>query len=167
MFFGRSYNSTIFFWDLLTFSIIHIKFPLKIKLGLGSSKGQIILKCLFGVFNFLQKMNKNKSTWGFIAVKQNSFIHFLEKTSAWKNNFDFFWPLVISSIDKNIFPHGRSEQFSKQDAVILIYEIAFFKCTKRKILQIVQNHSSKFFHCKCYVEKLRIVVISHIFLCPW
>jgi hypothetical protein len=30
-------------------------------------KGQLISKCLFGVFNFLQKMNKNKSTWGFIV----------------------------------------------------------------------------------------------------
>ena len=26
------------------------------------SKGQIISKCLFGVFNFLQKTNENKST---------------------------------------------------------------------------------------------------------
>ena len=25
-------------------------------------KGQLISKCLFGVFNFLQKMNENKST---------------------------------------------------------------------------------------------------------
>ena len=33
------------------------------------SKGQIISKCLFGAFNFLQKMNENKSTWGFIVVK--------------------------------------------------------------------------------------------------
>ena len=32
----------------------------------GNPKGQIILKCLFGLFNFLQKTNKNKSTLGFI-----------------------------------------------------------------------------------------------------
>ena len=33
------------------------------------AKGQLISKCLFGVFNFLQKTNENKSTWGFIVVK--------------------------------------------------------------------------------------------------
>ena len=31
------------------------------------TKGQLISKCLFGVINFLQKTNKNKSTWGFIV----------------------------------------------------------------------------------------------------
>ena len=31
-------------------------------------KGQIILKCPFVVFNFLQKMNENKSTYGLIVV---------------------------------------------------------------------------------------------------
>ena len=33
------------------------------------TKGQIISKCLFGVFNFLQQTNENKLTWGFIVVK--------------------------------------------------------------------------------------------------
>ena len=32
-------------------------------------KGKLISKCLFGVFNFFQKTNENKSTWGFIVVK--------------------------------------------------------------------------------------------------
>ena len=35
-------------------------------------KRQLISKCLIGVFNFFQKTNKNKSTWGFIVVKSNS-----------------------------------------------------------------------------------------------
>ena len=34
-----------------------------------SAKGQLISECLFGVFNFFQKMNKNKSTWGIIVVR--------------------------------------------------------------------------------------------------
>ena len=34
-------------------------------------KVQFISKCLFGVFNFFQKTNKSKSTWGFIVVKSN------------------------------------------------------------------------------------------------
>ena len=38
----------------------------EILLGL---KGQLISKCLFGAFNFLQKTKENKSTWGFIVVK--------------------------------------------------------------------------------------------------
>ena len=38
------------------------------------TKGQLILKCLFGVFNFFQKTNENKLTWGIIVVKSNSFV---------------------------------------------------------------------------------------------
>ena len=57
-------------------------------------KGQVISKCLLCVFNFFQKTNENKLTWGLIVVKSNSFIHFLEETLAWKNLFDFVWPLA-------------------------------------------------------------------------
>ena len=39
-----------------------------------NSKGQLISECLFGVFNFFQKMNENKSTWGAMVVKSSSFI---------------------------------------------------------------------------------------------
>ena len=42
------------------------------------TKGQLISKCLFGVFSFFQKTNKNKLTWGIIAVKLNSFVRYLE-----------------------------------------------------------------------------------------
>ena len=55
-------------------------------------KGQLISKCLFVVFNFFQKTTENKSTWGTTVLKLNLFI--LEETSAWKNQFDFVWPLV-------------------------------------------------------------------------
>ena len=34
-------------------------------------KGQIISKWFFGVFDFLQKTNENKSTWGIIVVESN------------------------------------------------------------------------------------------------
>ena len=44
-------------------------------------KGQLISKFLFGIFNFFQKSNENKSTWGIIVVKSNSFVRFLEETS--------------------------------------------------------------------------------------
>ena len=30
------------------------------------------------------------------VVKSNLFIRFLEEISAWKNNFEFFWPLEIN-----------------------------------------------------------------------
>ena len=54
-------------------------------------KGQLISKYLLGVVSFFQKTNENKSTW----VKLNSFVRFLEETSAWKNHFEFVWPLVF------------------------------------------------------------------------
>ena len=43
--------------------------PITLKDSIVVSKGQLISKCLFGVFNFLQKTNENKSIWGFIVVK--------------------------------------------------------------------------------------------------
>ena len=60
------------------------------------AKGQLISKCLFGVFNFFQKTNENKSNWGIIVVKSNSFVCFLEESLAWKNHYDFVWPLDSS-----------------------------------------------------------------------
>ena len=36
-------------------------------------KGQLISKCLFGVFNFSQKTNENKSTWGIIVFSKVEF----------------------------------------------------------------------------------------------
>ena len=56
-------------------------------------KGQLISKCLFCVFNFFQKTNENKSTWGVIVVKLNSFLRFLEEFTAWQFAFEFYWPL--------------------------------------------------------------------------
>ena len=59
------------------------------------AKGQIISKWFFGVFGFLQKMNENKSTWGIIVVKSNSFIRFfLEEIEDIKNPFEIIWPLT-------------------------------------------------------------------------
>ena len=69
------------------------------------SKGQLISKCLFGVFNFLKKTNKNMSTWGFIVVKKNLFVSFLEETSAWRNRFDFVWPLAGAEYANGIISH--------------------------------------------------------------
>ena len=57
-------------------------------------KGQIISKWFFGVFNFLQKTNENKSTWGIIVVKSNSFVRFLEEIEDIKTPFEINWPLI-------------------------------------------------------------------------
>ena len=43
-----------------------------------TTKGQLISKCLFGVFTFFQKRTKTSRQ----GVKSNLFVHFLEETSA-------------------------------------------------------------------------------------
>ena len=58
------------------------------------AKGQLISICLFGVFNSFPKTNKNKSTWGIIVVKSNSFVRFLEESLAWQFAFEINWHLV-------------------------------------------------------------------------
>ena len=45
---------------------------------IGQIKGQLISKCLFGVFTFFQKRNKNKSTNSKVEFVRS----FLEETSA-------------------------------------------------------------------------------------
>ena len=60
-------------------------------LTLRKCKGQLISKCLFGVFNFLQKTNKTS----LIVVQLSLFVRFLEETLSRKNNF--FWPLLNST----------------------------------------------------------------------
>ena len=73
-----------------------------------ASKGQLISKWFFGVVDFLQKTNENKSTWGIIVVKSNLFVRFSEETSVWKKYFDFVWPLwkmsacLLSNAPKNL-----------------------------------------------------------------
>ena len=52
-----------------------------------SSKGQLISKWFFGVVDFLQKTNINKSTCGIIVVKSNLFVRFLEEIDDPKNHF--------------------------------------------------------------------------------
>ena len=49
----------------------------------------------FGVFDFLQKTNENKSTFGILVVKSNAFVHFLEEIEDVKNPFEIIWPLGI------------------------------------------------------------------------
>ena len=45
----------------------------------SKAKGQLISKRFWRVVDFLQKTNKNKSTWGIIVVKTNLFVRFLEE----------------------------------------------------------------------------------------
>jgi hypothetical protein len=59
------------------------------------SKGQIILKWFFGVFDFLQKTNENKSTWGIIEIKSNSFVHFFG--GKWRHQKPFWNYLTFMS----------------------------------------------------------------------
>ena len=55
------------------------------------TKSQLILKGLFGIFNFFLKMNKNKSTWGLIVVKLTFFCSFFGRIEGTKKSF---WNLL-------------------------------------------------------------------------
>ena len=75
----------------------HVPLDQKILDGIYSTrtisiKGQLISKRFFGVVDFLQKTNENKSTWGIIEVNSNLFVRFLEETDDPKNHFEINWP---------------------------------------------------------------------------
>ena len=59
------------------------------------TKGQLISKCLSSVFTFFQKTNQNKLT-----SSKVEFVSFLAETSAWKNDFEFVWPLESCEIGR-------------------------------------------------------------------
>ena len=61
---------------------------------LQSAKGQLISKCLFGVFNFFQRNKQKQVNLRFHSSKIELVCSFFGKTSGWKNHFDFVWPLV-------------------------------------------------------------------------
>ena len=58
------------------------------------TKGQLISKCLFGVFTFSQKTNENKSAWGIIVVKSNLFVRFLGELRIPNSPFEINSPLA-------------------------------------------------------------------------
>ena len=67
------------------------------------SKGQLISKCLFGAFNFFQKLDEKVK---FVRC-------FFWRNVDLKNHFDFVWRLVFSSFSKNsrCVPYYRSESW--------------------------------------------------------
>ena len=78
----------------------HLTFRVR-KICKNSLNSQIISKCLFGVFNFFQKMNKIRR----ILVKMNSFVRFLEEFTTWQFAFEINWPL------------GKKVRFSETDSL--------------------------------------------------
>ena len=52
------------------------------------TKGQLILKCLFGFFNSSKKTEHHNSTWGIIVLRPSLFVHFLEELKTQKRHFE-------------------------------------------------------------------------------
>ena len=68
------------------------------------TKGQLISKCLFGVFNFLQKTNKNKSHGSKIEFLRS----FFGGNLGLKKSFRFcltFNPVIVLFLTSSILPH--------------------------------------------------------------
>ena len=95
--------SFFFLWMFLSILICKAIFfcesnLLGIILNYLCTKGQIISKWFFGVFYLLPKTNENKSIWGIIVVKSNSFVHFLEEIEDIKTPFEINWPRPLAKI---------------------------------------------------------------------
>ena len=54
------------------------------------AKGQLISKCLFGVYNFSPKNERKQD----LVVKSNFFVRFLGELRIPKSSFEINWPLV-------------------------------------------------------------------------
>ena len=63
----QHHHSHLTILEIRAFSLIRVLYEMFCLFTSKSfSKGQLISERLFGVFNFFQKMNKNKSTWGIV-----------------------------------------------------------------------------------------------------
>ena len=75
------------------------------------AKGQLISKCLFGIFNSPKKQTKNLNFT--TVVPQGSsrivFVHFLVELKTPKRHFDINWPLLIPWSTVHSFTLKRSE----------------------------------------------------------
>ena len=83
------------FWHCsdIIWALFRHYFLFRQQISIHYDKGQLISKYLFGVFKFFQKMNKNKLTWGIIALKLNFFRSFLEDLRITKSPLEINWPL--------------------------------------------------------------------------
>ena len=66
------------------------------------TKGQVIAKFLFGVFNPPQN-KQNNLTWGTVVVKLNFFVRFLGELKVLKRHFEISWPLELRVYCLNIY----------------------------------------------------------------
>ena len=85
------------------------------------TKGQLISKCIFGVYNSPKKTNKNSSTWGNMVVKSTFFDRFLGELKITKWHFEINWPL--KSIKSNL-SMNRTKIINK--IVMSFWLITFF-----------------------------------------
>ena len=76
---GRSILWPKYFW-IRIFKILDFNFLIKF----SSFRNAFLVSSI---------SSKKRTKTSLIVVKLNSFLCFLEETSAWKNRFDFVWPL--------------------------------------------------------------------------
>ena len=96
----------------------------------NSDKGQLISKCIFGVFNFFQNANENKSTLDIIVVKSNSFVRFgrihgLTICFRVLLTFTIFAPLKIFCLSIFFVNRICKDWIEEKVEVVLFYSISF------------------------------------------
>ena len=71
--------------------------------------------------------NKNKSTWGVIVVKSNSFFRFLEESEDTKSHFEIIWPLQYLKKNKFFCPQKLKKKHPQK--LLRKTQIHFFPLT--------------------------------------
>ena len=67
---------------------------------MASAKGQIISKCFFGVFDFLQKTNEGIQLYYYDTSNRLVFVHFFEENEDTKKHFEIIWPLDLRKLQE-------------------------------------------------------------------
>ena len=92
----------------------------------------MISKWFLGVFDFLQKMNENKSTWGIIIVKSNSFVRFLEEIEdtkkPFRNYLTFNNGCLMKISCKSLIIQKSNQFLDTRSWSIFVQTFAFWSC---------------------------------------
>ena len=86
----------------------------------GKNWWLVNFETVFGVINFFQKTNENKSTWVIIVVSRIRLFVFWRKSMTPKNHFEINWPLLWLKFFTLLLPYAINKKaFFFHDSLFL------------------------------------------------
>ena len=112
----------------------------------SSGKGQLISKCLFGVYNSPQKMNLTSQIFALAYWGQKFFVRFLGELKKPKFSFQINWPLEGKQASMQIHQSGTLRRTCSMACKLLLF-FSPLTCFFNKVSNVWKSDS--FISCFC------------------